>query len=150
MCPLWITLSICTIFSIMFWYCVPSFLPLFSKHRYWLILSTCLALPTLKLCLKLNASSSQNRAFLSSYIIHLSKQNQSSPRHSQLNLGIYARWSSLTHYSQSFTTSWLSYPLKSSPLFSLYISAIGASILTFCPQLVLFYSLVTNQSPFFS
>lgn len=49
---------------------------------------SCLDLMDLKLCLKLNTSSSQNRLSLTPCIIHLSRWQQSSPKHLQWNLGI--------------------------------------------------------------
>lgn len=74
---------------------------------------------------KLNTSSSHNKSFILCFVVHLSKWNQSSPRHSHRVWGSSVEWSSLTHYNQSFTMSWLFHQLKSSPQFSLYISVIS-------------------------
>ena len=62
--------------------------------------------------------------------------------------GRYARRSSLTHYSQSFTLSWLFYHLNPSPLFSLYISPISAWDSHFLSTTRAFHRIITNQSFF--
>lgn len=87
---------------------VPSFLPLFLKHKLLADPISCLAPLNLRLCLKWNTSPSQNKSCLYSFRLLLIPVNGTK------DLQDIHDWiwdlcyngSSLTHYSQSFITSY--------------------------------------------
>lgn len=117
-----ITSSIFTIFSLKSRQCVSSFLSLFLKHRCWLILLVWPSWTRLLSDWNWTHLPPRTRAwFLPLSFISVNGTKVLWEADSWMG-----GWHSLTPHSHSLPMTWLFYHLRSSPQFSLHVSAIGA------------------------